>query len=92
VRINDENSSFFKSGKGLRQGDPLFPLLFNLVADIFTRMLSKAARHNLISGLLQNMIEGGIVSLQYAEDTLLFLEDDLEKANNLKWCCFVMNK
>jgi hypothetical protein len=52
VRINDENSCFFKPGKGLRQGDPLSPLLFNLVADIFTRMLVKAAKQGLISGLL----------------------------------------
>jgi hypothetical protein len=27
----------------------------------------------------------GVISLQYADDTLLFLEDDIEKANNLKW-------
>ena len=25
IRINDENSCFFKQGKGLRQGDPLSP-------------------------------------------------------------------
>jgi hypothetical protein len=28
VRINDENGSYFKPGKGLRQGDTLSPLLF----------------------------------------------------------------
>jgi hypothetical protein len=44
VRINDENSSYFRPGKGLRQGDPISPLLFNLVVDIFTRMLIKAAQ------------------------------------------------
>jgi len=48
-------------------------------------MLLKAARHNLISGLLPRAVDGGVISLQYADDTLLFLEDDLEKANNLKW-------
>ena len=85
MRINDENSTYFKPGKGLRQGDPLSPLLFNLVADIFTRMLIKAASNNLISSLLPQVIAGGVVSLQYADDTLLFLEDDLDKANNLKW-------
>jgi hypothetical protein len=85
VRINDENSSFFKPGKGLRQGDPLSPLLFNLVADVFTRMLLKASSVNLISGLLPHIIEGGVISLQYVDDTLLFLEDDLENADNLKW-------
>ena len=82
VRINDENSTYFKPGKGLRQGDPLSPLLFNLVADIFTRMLMKAAANNLISGLLPQVLEGGVI---YADDTLLFLEDNIEKANNFKW-------
>lgn len=69
---------------------PLSPLLFNLVADVFSRMLMKAARCNLVTGLLPQVIEGGIISLQNADDTLLFLEDNLEKASNLKWLlvCF----
>lgn len=31
-----------------------------------------------------------MISLQYADDTLLFLENNLEKASNLKWLlvCF----
>jgi hypothetical protein len=50
----------------------------------------KAARVNLIFGLLPSVDSGGIVSLQYADDTLLFLKDDLDKAANLKWLlvCF----
>ena len=71
IRMNDENSTFFKPGKGLRQGDPLSLLLFNLVADVFTRMLMRAARVNLISGLLPQSEPRGIISLQYADDTLL---------------------
>ena len=62
------------------------------MADIFTRMLIKAARSNLVSGLMPQVIEGGIISLQYADDTLLFLENDIEKANNLKWLLLFMNK
>ena len=90
IRMNDENSAFFKPGKGIRQGDPLSPLLFNLVVDVFTRMLMRAAKKNLISGLLPQSKPGGIISLQYADDTLLFLENNLEKAANLKWLlvCF----
>ena len=62
------------------------------MADIFTRMLIKAARSNLVSGLMPQVIEGDIISLQYANDTLLFLENDIEKANNLKWLLLFMNK
>lgn len=80
IRMNDENSTFFKPGKGLRQGDPLSPLLFNLVADVFSRMLMRAAKVNLITGLLPHSEPGGIISLQYADDTLLFLENNLDKA------------
>jgi hypothetical protein len=45
----------------------------------------KAATNGLITGLLPQVTERGVISLQYVDDTLLFLEDDLEKANNLKW-------
>jgi hypothetical protein len=44
IRLNDENSSYFKPGKGPRQGDPLLALLFNLVVDVFTKILIKAAK------------------------------------------------
>jgi hypothetical protein len=47
-------------------------------------MLVKAARSNLIAGLLPNVVDGGVISLQYADDTLLFLPDNLEMAKNLK--------
>jgi hypothetical protein len=81
VSLNDENSH----GKGLRQGDPLSPLLFNLVVDMFTRMLMKAARTNYISGFMTSIYPGGVLSLQYADDTLLFLKHDLVSASHLKW-------
>jgi hypothetical protein len=90
VRINDENSEFFLTGRGVRQGDPISPILFNLVADVFTKMLIKAALHNQITGLMHSMIPTGIVSMQYADDTLLFLRNNLNNVINLKWIlsCF----
>jgi hypothetical protein len=35
-------------------------------------------------------IPGGIISLQYADDTILFLKNDIAMARNLKWLltCF----
>jgi hypothetical protein len=60
IRLNDETSSYFKPGKGLREGDPLSPLLFNLVVDVFTRMLSKVANKGYITGLLSSLHPGGV--------------------------------
>jgi hypothetical protein len=76
--------------KRAETGDPLSPLLFNLVVDVFTKMLSKASTKGLNGGLLTNMIERGIVSLQYTDDTILFLKNDLDQANHFEWLmtCF----
>jgi hypothetical protein len=53
VTLNgQDSSSFFKTGKGLKQGDPLSPILFNLVGDVLTRMLIKVADGGLIKGRL----------------------------------------
>jgi hypothetical protein len=90
VRLNDENSDFFLTSRGVRQGDPISPILFNLVADVFTKMLIKDAMHNQITGLMHEMILTGIISMQYADDTLLFLTNNLGNMVNLKWIlsCF----
>ena len=39
---NDDIGKIFQTKKGLRQGDPLSPLLFNLVADMLTVMIARA--------------------------------------------------
>ena len=72
VNLNGEESSFFKPSKGLRQGEPNSPLLFNLVGDVLTRLLNKAVSENLIGGLFTDLEVGGVVSLQYADDTIIF--------------------
>jgi hypothetical protein len=82
--MNDEISQYFRPGKGLRQGDPLSPLLFNLVIDVFSRMLVKAARRGYVSGFMNSLSEEGVISLQYADDTLIFLNHDCEAACYLK--------
>ena len=52
VMINDVNNEYFIAGRGVRQGDPISPLFFNLVAYVFTKCLVKAARNGQITGLL----------------------------------------
>jgi hypothetical protein len=39
----------------------------------------------MISGLLSNMRLGCVFSLQYADATLLFLQNNVEQAENVIW-------
>jgi hypothetical protein len=59
-------------------------LLFNLVADMLNLLISRAKEGGQINGLVTHLIEGGISILQYADDTNLFMENDLEQAANIK--------
>jgi hypothetical protein len=42
VKLNNEIGSYFQSAKGVRQGDPWSPTLFNLVAESLTKMVLRA--------------------------------------------------
>ena len=83
VKLNGEESDFLLTGKGLRKGDHVAPLLFNLVVDVFCKMLVKGSHSGLIRGLCPELVPGGVMCLQYADDTLLFLEKDSRVALNL---------
>jgi hypothetical protein len=84
VQVNDDIGHFFQTKKGLRQGDPLSPLLFNIVADMLAVLISRAKNNDQFRGLVPHLIDGGLSVLQYADDTILFMENDLDQARNLR--------
>jgi hypothetical protein len=47
-------------------------------------LVSRAKSGGQFRGLVPNLVEDGLSILQYADDTILFMEDDLEEARNLK--------
>jgi hypothetical protein len=84
IKVNEEIGRYFQTKKGLRQGDPLSPLLFNLVADMLTLLISRAKEDGQINGLIPHLVQDGISILQYADDTILFMDHNIEQAINLK--------
>lgn len=48
-------------------------------------MLVKAAKNNLLAGMMREVSPHGIISMQYVDDTFLFLENNLDSAKKLKW-------
>jgi hypothetical protein len=84
VKINGERSNFFKTFKGLMLGDPLLPLLFNLVADALSVLLDKGVEKGHISGVLGDLVPGGISHIQYADDTVITIDGSDRSILNLK--------
>lgn len=88
ININGENNPCFKTHRGLRQGDPLSPLMFNLVADALAHVMNKAKEKGYIKGVVPHLLEGGITHLQYADDTIIMMEGDAESIKNAKFLLY----
>jgi hypothetical protein len=59
INVNGERSAYFKTYRGLRQGDPLYPLLFNIVADALGVLLQTTISKGHLSRVLTDLIPGG---------------------------------
>jgi len=84
IKVNDDVGHYFQTKKGLRQGDSVSPMLFNIVADMLAVMIERAKVDGQIDGVVNHLVDGGLSILQYADDMILFMDHDLEKARNLK--------
>jgi hypothetical protein len=84
IRVNDDIGHYFQTLKGLRQEDPLSPMLFNIVADMLAILIARAKEDGQVGGLIPHLVEGGVSILQYADDTIFFMEHDLAKGLNMK--------
>jgi hypothetical protein len=60
INVNDEVGPFFRTRKGLRQGDPLSPILFNIVANILAILIERAKADNQVSGVVPHLVDGGL--------------------------------
>jgi hypothetical protein len=83
VLLNGVPGKKFYCKRGVRQGDPLSPLLFVLAAELLQAIINKAAS----SGLLRKPIpqpDEDFPIVQYADDTLMILEADARQLFFLK--------
>ena len=88
VDINGEREEFFRTYKGPRQGDPLPPLLFNLVGDALAAILNLANARGEIKGLVPHLVGGGLTHLQYADDTVIFLANSKDNLTRMKFMLY----
>ncbi|KAE8818397.1 hypothetical protein D1007_03843 [Hordeum vulgare] len=70
---------------GVKQGDPISPLLFNLAVDALAGIVDKARLAGHILGVVGHLIPGGVglSHLQYADDTMIMVSgSDSDIANH----------
>ena len=83
VLINGEHSDLFVASRGLRQGDPLSPYLFLLLAEGLGRLIKK----NVERGVLQGWQWGGSLPvqshLQFVDDKNLMGIATIREASNM---------
>ena len=77
VLVNRSPADFFGSSRGLRQGDPLSPLLFLVMMEVFSRIVKRMEGVGLLSGFRADGRRGrgeSVSHLLFADDTILFCD------------------
>jgi hypothetical protein len=74
VLLNGVPGKQFHCKRGVRQGDPLSPLLFVLAADLFQSIINKATECGILKLPLLNTCGHDFPIIQYADDTILVME------------------
>ena len=88
VLVNGSSTGFFKSSRGLRQGDPLSPYLFVLGMEALSILLDKAVYGGYISRHTfkgRNGSKVTIIHLLFVDDTLIFFKDSVDQLSFLGW-------
>ncbi|GMI92896.1 hypothetical protein HRI_002958900 [Hibiscus trionum] len=84
ILINGLPSKPFRIRKGLRQGCPLSPYLFNIIGEALSSLLVKAESVGLIKGVQVGMKDSRFSHIQFADDLIVFLEAKTEYIHNTK--------
>ncbi|KAK3228764.1 hypothetical protein Dsin_000645 [Dipteronia sinensis] len=84
VLVNGSLTRQFKLEKDLRQGDSLSLLLFNVAVEGLSALFKKAESLDLIKGVTFGAEAVHVSHLQFADDTILFLQPNMNYLMNAK--------
>jgi hypothetical protein len=84
ILLNGIPGKVFHCKRGVRQGDPFSPLLFVLSADLLQTVLNSATNDDFLSLPIPLPSDNEFSILQYADDTLIFMQGDVNQLQHLK--------
>jgi hypothetical protein len=73
ILLNGVLGKFFQCRRGVRQGNPLSPLLFVLAAELLQLVLNKASNIGLLQRPLDLLHTSDFPVIQYVDDTILVM-------------------
>jgi hypothetical protein len=88
ININGEKGAYFGTSRGVRQGDPLSPLLFDYVVEALAVVVEEAKNSGHLTGPVPHLISGGVSLLQYADNTVVLLECSDSNILHLKFLLY----
>ena len=81
--VNVQPKAWFHGQRGVRQEDPLSPFLFTLVMVVLSHLVSRPMARGLIRGVKVGSKGVEVSHLQFAIDTILFLDNDKDGFSNV---------
>lgn len=85
-RVNNNLSGKVTPSRGLRQGDPLSPFLFVIVAQGLSSIITTKAAEGSITGIRIARGSPVITHLFFADDSLIFFKANKEETRTVKNC------
>ena len=84
ILVNGAPSDFFKPSRGLRQGDPLSPILFIILAECLGRLIEKSNQEGGLKGLKPSSKCDPFTHQQFVDDTIMGGEASVREAKVMK--------
>ena len=84
VLVNGSPTAEFAPQKDLRQGCPLAPLLFNIVAEGLTGLMREAVNQEMFTEFFVGEKNVPVSILQYVDDTIFFGEANMQNVKTTK--------
>ena len=84
ILVNRNAKGWVKAIRGLRQGDPLSPFLFTIVANASSRMMLRAGERSLLEGFSVGRNRTRVSYLQFRNDTIFFSRARVEELQTVK--------
>jgi hypothetical protein len=62
IKVNDDVGTYFQTLKDLWHGDPVSPMIFNIVADMLAIMIERVKNDGLIERVIPHLVDGDYLS------------------------------